>query len=50
MSDEEKKKKSRLVLDEEDVEYIEKRQPTEEDKKEADRVFDQILKDKNGKK
>ena len=43
------KKKSRFILDEEDVVFIKPRKPTREDVNEADDVFDKILKKKRPK-
>ncbi len=44
------RKKSRFVLDEEDIRIIGKHEPTLEDRKEADDVFDKILKNRRPKK
>lgn len=46
----EEKKKSKFVIEEGDVKVAGKHQPTEEEKKEADEVFDKILKNKKPKK
>lgn len=44
------KKKSRFVIDEGDIKIGPKREPTEEEKKEADETFGKILKDKKPEK
>ena len=46
----EEKKKSKFVIEEGDVKVADKHQPTEDEKKEADRVFDRILKNRKPKK
>ena len=46
----EEKKKSRFVIEEGDVEIAGKHRPTDSEKKEADEVFDKILKDRKPKK
>ncbi len=46
----EEKKKSRFVIEEGDIKITGKHKPTEEERKEADEVFDKILKDKKSKK
>ena len=49
MTNTEEKKRSRLVLEKDDVEFVERRHPSEEDKMEADSVFDKILKKREPK-
>ncbi len=44
------KKKSRFVLEEEDIRIIGKHEPTLEERKEADDVFAKILKNRKPKK
>ncbi|HWQ18892.1 MAG TPA: hypothetical protein VN455_03885 [Methanotrichaceae archaeon] len=44
------KKKSRFIADEEDIVITGRHKPTEQELKEADQVFDRILKDKKPKK
>jgi hypothetical protein len=46
----EEKKRSRLVLEKDDVELVERKLPSMEDKREADAVFGKILKNREPKK
>lgn len=46
----EEKKKSRFIIEKGDIEITGKHTPTKKELKEADEVFDKILKDKKPKK
>lgn len=46
----EEKKKSRFIIEKDDIEIVGRRKPTDEDLKEADEAFDKLLKDRKPKK